>query len=178
MKTRTSYLSILKLSFDIIKLRKQAVKNLIADSTATGTGIVTMILASIFSIIGAGSIYYNGPIFAAVIITHLLTYLIGVSLNHVFAGLLKGKGRWIFLFRAYTNCSVIYWFGIIPYIGKYIGFIASLWMIIVSVFLIERIYGLSRGMAILAFVLPIIIISIIIMMLGALAFIIGFSGLL
>ena len=135
----------LKKSFEIIKLNRETIKEVMEDKEAFLPALVIVGIGGIP--LGIWSIfrgYFIGIIIAPVALVAISFVATGIVF--VIAYLLGGKGRYISLYKVLGYAYIICWTSIIPYIG----WIPSLWLLVVLVVALQVVMGLSKRRAIIA----------------------------
>jgi len=87
----------------------------------------------------------------------LVGQLIYLGILHLLAKLLKGEGGFLDYFQTVCVAGIITWLSYIPYIG----FLFSLWFIVVLIVVTARVHGFGIGKAVVVVLLPIIVIVVI-----------------
>ncbi len=154
-----------KEGIEIIKLNSKAITKAAKDEDAFKYGLLILIIA------GVAHAFGQRNIFAVVLnpIWFVIAAFIGVAIVHFFAILLGGKAQYMELFRSWSIANVLQWVGIlglIPFLGGLVVGLAGLWMIVVGVVIVQHVHSLSLGRAVLAVLMPIIIIGAIILLLS------------
>lgn len=76
-----------------------------------------------------------------------------VGILHLVAKIFKGEGRFLDYYQTMGVGSLVSWGGIIPYLG----FIFSIWSVVVCVIVTSRVHNLSTGKAVAVVLLPIVL---------------------
>lgn len=146
-----------KKGWEIIQLKPHAIDSLAGDKDALGPAIGIVAIAGVCAAIGSfnalGIIYM--PILAVIF------SFIGFGIMHFIATLFDGKGEFRALYAPLGCAYIITWIGIVPLIGPALGVLAKLWVLVVSVVVIERVHKIERAKAI-AVVAIILVIGLII----------------
>ena len=98
--------------------------------------------------------------------------LIGAGILHIIALIFGGQAKYMELFKAMAFAQVVYWVGIIPFIGSAIAGILGIWLIVVNVVIIKNVHKLSTGKSVLVVLIPYIIVLLI---LAVLALVLGLA---
>ncbi len=149
----------------VIRLDRVAMRDLASEPRVLRYALVVVAIGGLASALGhmqaALLLFY--PFLA------LLVFFVNVAILHVMAGaVFRGTGRLIQLMQVLGAASVINWIGIVPGIGYVLGFAASLWFLVVSVVVLEEVYRLDRGKAVLSVILPFLIVSMMAVLFGVL----------
>ena len=149
-----------KQAIEVVKLNEKAISKAAKDSKATNMAILFYAIGGLL----AGIASFN---LIAVVLAGVMTAgmsFIAVGILHVIAKIFGGKGQYMELYRPMGLGSVVGWVAAIPLIG----WLLSLWNIVVTVTTVKTVHKLTTGKAVLVVLLPIIII-------GAIAFILALT---
>ncbi len=142
---------------EIVKLNKKVIIKVSKDANAIGVGIGIVALSGVALAIGS-----LDPFSVFILpISAIVVSFIGIGIFHLLATLFGGTGNFIDFYKAASHGYVIHWISAIPIIGPILNFFASLWMLVMYVVIIENVYKLTRGKAIVVVLIPIIILMII-----------------
>jgi len=163
-------------ALDIVKLNPKEIIKVAKDKDATLWGLIFVVVAGLATAIGA--LITNGikmpilyrttlgmPKFSDIVVMpigYLLWTFIFIGILWVLAKLFGGKARFVEHYRAQSLGLVVYWIGVIPIIGPMILWIAELWYLVMSVFIIKNVHKLKTWQAVLVVLIPIIVIVILI----------------
>ena len=126
--------------------------------TATIYGVLTVILAGAAIGISQKSTFMTVFLPAALLVAFTLIYLV----FHITAKcLFGGKGTEERYFRSLSNCFMVYWIVAIPYPGIYLHIIATLWLMLLNVYILKKIHKLSIFGALALGLLPLVIYALI-----------------
>jgi hypothetical protein len=135
----------LKKAVEIVKLNGPVAAEVGGDAQALQPGLVIVAVSglatAIAGLVGHGGVggLISGPIGA------LIGYAIGVGILHLVATVFfGGKGDYVSLLRAESHAAILGWAGIVPFIG----WLAGLWHLPVSVVILQNVYGMTREKAI------------------------------
>ncbi|MEW6680926.1 MAG: Yip1 family protein [bacterium] len=134
---------ILKKALGIIKLDQGVIKEVAEDKEAFLPALGIVAIGGLLA--GIGSIFTG--FFAGIIIVPIISIIgsfIGTGIIFAIAYRLGGRGSYLSLYKALGYASILGWLNIIPFIG----WIPSLWMLVVMVIALQVILGVSRGRAI------------------------------
>jgi hypothetical protein len=104
-------------------------------------------------------------------IVRVVGMFIIVAIMHFVATSFMGAkgGQFSALFAPLSCATVITWIGIIPFLGPVLAFVAGLWLLVISVIVVEMVYQIDRTKAIIVVAVPLvlgIVISIIAFFMG------------
>jgi len=139
-----------KRGIEIVKLDSSAVMHASRDANAFSMGLLVLLIAGIASAIGQLNLF-------GIIINPIGTIIgafVWVGILHIFALLFGGRASYSELFRPLALAMVLNWITVIPLLGVFLGFLAGVWQIVVSVVAVENVYRLSRGKAIAVVLIP------------------------
>ncbi len=138
----------------MIQLDRSAVREVLGDENAFVPALVILAIAGAASAIG--SLNPLGLFVAPFLVPAIYFVLIGIV--HIAAGLLGGSGDYMATYRAYGHGpGVLSWISVIPLVGPFLGLIVTVWHIVIATVIVEENYGLSRGKAIFAVLVPMIL---------------------
>ncbi len=154
------YLTHVKKSLKILTFDGKVVEEISNTPEATKYGILTLALVGVAYAIGNLNIInvLFMPFF------FLIGFFVGYSIYHFLAKFIfGGKATGEQYFRVLSNASVAEWVAAIPILGPIIStFIVSLWLIIVNIYVLEKVHKLSWIKAIIVGLIPLIILGILI----------------
>ena len=150
-----SFVDYVKQGWEVVKLKVEAIDKLATDEKAFGPAIGIAAIAGACYAIGSfqlpGIIYF--PILS-IVKAFIFTGLIHFAATTFFGA----KGEFKHLFTPIACSLMVVWVAIIPVIGPlFLGFLAGIWVLVVSVIVVERIYKLDRGKAIVTVAIPVVI---------------------
>jgi len=140
-----SFIDYVQKALEIIQLKTEQIDSTAKDEGAFIMGLVMIALAGVASAIGRFDL--PGLIFNPVLF--VVFAFIWTGLLHLLATLLfKGEGDFMEFFRPTSHTYILYWVMVVPFLGWALAPLAGIWSLVVSVLIIERIYGLDRAKAI------------------------------
>jgi hypothetical protein len=132
-------------AIDIVKLNGPVAAEVGRDEQSLQPGLVFIAGSGLAA--GLSTIFQHGGVggLIAAPITAIIGYFVGVGILHLVATIAFGaKGDFMSLLRAESHASIIGWAQIVPFIGV----IAGLWHIPVTVVILQNVYGMPREKAI------------------------------
>lgn len=135
--------NILKKALGIIKLDQGVIKEVAEDKEAFLPALGIVAIGGLLA--GIGGIFTG--FFAGIIIAPIISIIgsfIGTGIIFAIAYLLGGRGSYLSLYKVLGYTFILGWSNIIPFIG----WIPSLWMLVVMVIALQVVLGVSRGKAI------------------------------
>lgn len=140
-----SFVEYVQDALEIIQLKTEQIDKTAKDEGAFVMGLVIIALAGIASAIGTFN--FPGLIFNPVL--SIVGAFLVTGLLHLLATLLfKGEGDFLEFFRPVSLTYILYWVMVIPFLGWALSPLAGIWGLVVSVLIVERVYGLDRAKAI------------------------------
>lgn len=146
--------------FNILKLKKEAIKKISENKGATNTGILIVMIAGLLSVVGL----YKTPDYYKVLITApiftLVFFILSTGVLQVFVRLFGGKIKYAELFRVLSHAAIMCWlwlFLVIPTFGDILNLAIIAWGAVVAIATVEKVNELSRTRAILAVLIPLIV---------------------
>lgn len=132
----------LKKAIEIVKLNGPVAAEVGRDEQALAPGLVFVAIGGVAGAI-AGRAGFGGLVAAPV--GALVGYAVAVGILHLVATVFfGGKGDYLSLLRAESHASILGWAGIVPFIG----WLAGIWHLPVSVVILQNVYGMPREKAI------------------------------
>jgi len=132
-------------AFEIVQLKTDQIDSTAKDEGAFVMGLVIIALAGVAGAIGTFSM--RGLVFYPVLA--VVGAFLFTGLLHLLATLLfKGEGDFLEFFRPASHTYILHWVMVVPVLGWALAPIAGIWGLVVSVLIVERIYGLDRAKAI------------------------------
>jgi len=163
------FMDYLKKGWEVVQLKTDAIDQLAADEKAFGPAIGILAIGGVCGALGI----FNLPGIVMFPVMRVIGFFIFIGIIHfVSTSMLGGKGDFKAVFIPPAVGSFISWVGIVPFLGVFLAGLAGIWMLVVTVLTVERVYGLERGKAIIAVAVPAVL-GIIIAMIFAAAIGIG-----
>lgn len=147
-----NFVTYVKRALDIVQLKADAIDKLSGDETAFTMGLVIIALAGVAASIGTfnpfGLVAF--PVFFLV-----LAFVFGGVFHLLATQAFKGEGEFITFFRPYSHGHILFWSLLIPVLNLVIlPWLASLWLLVVTALVVERVYQLDRAKAIATVAIP------------------------
>ena len=138
----------------MIQLDRSAVREVLGDTDALVPSLVILAIAGVASAIG--SFNFIGVLYMPIILPAF--YFVCVGLVHLAASAFGGSGSYVSTYNAYGHSlGLLYWISVIPLLGIFLGFFAMIWGVVMGVVIVEENYSLSRGKAIVAVLVPMLL---------------------
>lgn len=158
------FMDYLKKGWEVVQLKTDAVDQLAADEKAFGPAIGILAIGGVCGAIGT----LNLPGLVMFPVMRIIGYFIFIGIIHFAATtFFGGKGEFKAAFTPPAIASFIAWVAVVPFLGPMVAMLAGLWMLVVTVLTVERVYGLDRGKAVVAVAIPVVLGIIISMVLVA-----------
>jgi hypothetical protein len=133
---------------EVVRLKRSAYRDVAADPLALAPSLMITALAGV-------ALWLAPPHYP---ILGILTYpllslallILAVTVLHFVATLLGGRGHFLTLLRVFGVGRVLGWVQIVPFLGS----IAQLWSLVISVVAMEELYGLDRSKAVISVLIP------------------------
>jgi len=150
-----SFFDYVKQGWEVVKLKVEASDKLATDEKAFGPAIGIAAIAGVCYAIGSfqlpGIIYFP-------ILTILKAFIFTGIMHFAATTFFGAKGEFKHLFTPVACAMMVLWVAIIPVIGPlFLGFLAGIWLLVVSVIVVERTYKLDRGKAIVTVAIPVVV---------------------
>ena len=167
-----SFGDYIKKGWEVVQLKGEAIDLLAQDEDAMGPALGILAIGGVAAAIGIlqplGIIYMP--------ILRLIGAFIFVGIMHFCATtFFGGTGGFKAVFIPLCCATLISWIGVIPLIGPVLAVLAGIWLLVVSVVVVERAHAIDRGKAIVVVAIPLVIGLVISMIIGL---IVGMSALM
>jgi hypothetical protein len=161
-----SFFDYVKMGWEVVKLKVEAIEKLAADEKGFGPAIGIVAIGGACLAFGA----LRPAFFVPSAILMLIQMFIFTGIVHFCAtSFLGGKGEFKQFFVPVGCASFIFWALIIPGVGPVLlSWLAGIWILVVSVLVAEKVYGLDRGKAVVAVAIPVVVVLILASILFAL----------
>jgi hypothetical protein len=169
-----SFGDYLKKGWEVVKLNAQAIQDLAQDEKAFGPAIGIVAISGVCWAIG--TIQPFGIIYLPIL--RLIGFFIFTGIVYFVATtFLGGSGGFKALFSTVGCAALITWVAIIPPppMSLMLGILAGIWLLVVSVVTVQKVYGLDLGKAIIAVAAPIVILIILALIFGLILAAVGLS---
>jgi len=149
-----SFGDYVKKGWEVIQLKGEAIDLLAQDEDAMGPALGILAIGGVAAAIGALSL----PGIILMPILRLIGAFIFVGIMHFCATtFFGGTGGFKGVFIPLCCATLISWIGIIPIIGPVLAMLAGIWLLVVSVVIVERVHAMDRGKAIVVVAIPLLI---------------------
>jgi len=149
-----SFGDYLKKGWEVVQLKGDAIDLLAQDEEAMGPALGILAIGGVAAAIGALSL----PGIILMPILRLIGAFIFVGIMHFCAtSFFGGTGGFKGVFIPISCASLITWIGIIPIVGPVLAVLAGIWLLVVSVVVVERAHAVDRGKAIVVVAIPLLI---------------------
>lgn len=149
-----SFGDYLKKGWEVVQLKGDAIDLLAQDEEAMGPALGILAIGGVAAAIGALSL----PGIILMPILRLIGAFIFVGIMHFCAtSFFGGTGGFKGVFIPISCASLITWIGIIPIVGPVLAVLAGIWLLVVSVVVVERVHAVDRGKAIVVVAIPLLI---------------------
>ena len=161
-----NFVEYVKQAIEIVQLKEDAIEKARADEEAFSMGLVIIALGGVGAAIGAFTFF--GVLVLPVM--YLVSAFVFAAIVHLLATMVfKGEGEFIEFFRPYSLAFVLTWVNVIWILNVVLGFVAGLWLLVVTVKCVERNYSVERPQAIATVAIPVVAMMILAMMFFAFA---------
>jgi len=133
---------------EVVRLKRSAYHDVAADPLALAPSLMITALAGIAMWLAPPHYPILGILTSPLLSLALL--FIGVTVLHFVATLMGGRGHYLTLLRVFGVGRVLGWVQIVPFLGS----VAQLWSLAISVVAMEELYGLDRSKAVLSVLIP------------------------
>jgi hypothetical protein len=133
----------LQKGIQILQLDTNAIRAVYRDEEALVPAILFFAIGGVAS--GVGQFSFRGMLLGVFLMT-LVSFVI-VGLLHVLARLFGGTASFLELYRPLGTAAPVHWVLVVPFIGSFLGFLAMLYSLVVTVRVVETAGGLPRSRA-------------------------------
>lgn len=135
----------LQKGISILQLDADAIRKVYRDEEALLPAILFFAIAGFAS--GVGQFSLKAVVFGVFLVT-LISFVI-VGLLHVLARLFGGTASFLELYRPIGTAAPVHWVMVVPFLGPFLGFLAMLYSLVVTVKVVETAGELPRTKALL-----------------------------
>jgi len=160
-----SYFNALKDSLKILVFNEESLQRIANKKKATLYGFITLIIAGILSSIIFLPGLFSGLVYLSIffIIQNIVGAVIGIFISFSIYHLISkfvfgGQATGVQYFRSLSNIFILFWLTGIPLIGGFIGFFATIWLIVMNIYILRKVHALATWKAVLLGLLPVILI--------------------
>lgn len=159
-----NFIEYVKQALEIVKLQPEAIDRASKDENAFTMGLIVIAVGGVAMAIGSLAIF--GVVAFPILL--IVGAFIGAGIFHLLATLaFKGEGEFIQFFRPFSLAYVLTWVNVVPLLNVVLGFVAWIWMLAVTVLIVERTYSLERPQAIATVAIPVVVLFVLAMLFGA-----------
>jgi hypothetical protein len=127
----------------ILQLDTDTIRDVYRDEEALVPAIAFFAIGGLAS--GVGHFSFRGIVFGMLLMT--LVSFVAVGLLHVLARLFGGTASFLELYRPIGAAASVHWVQVVPFVGSFLGFLAMLYSLVVTVRVVETAGGLPRSKA-------------------------------
>lgn len=149
-----SFGDYIKKGWEVVKLQGEAVDLLSGDEKGFGPGLGILAIAGVCSAIGTLSPL--GIIYMPIMLIVGIFVVVGI-MHFVATTFLGGKGQFREVFVPLSCAHLLLWVSIVPLMGTVLSALAAIWMLVVSVVIIERVHKIDRAKAIIVVAVPVVL---------------------
>ena len=160
-----SFVDYIKLGWEVVQLKTEAIKSLAADEKGIGPAIGILAIGGLCAGIGS----FTPGLFFALPFLYVIGGFIVVAIMHFVATtFFGGEGKLMSLVVPAFCGSLVTFVAIVPFIGPlFLVHLAFLWLLVVLVICVESVYGIDRGKAVVVVAVPAVLTFIVVLTLGA-----------
>ncbi|MBN2564971.1 MAG: YIP1 family protein [Candidatus Eisenbacteria bacterium] len=149
-----SFGDYIKKGWEVIKLQGEAIDTLSKDEKGFGPGLGILAIAGVCAAIG--TLNPPGIIFMPIMLIVGIFVVVGI-MHFVATTFLGGQGQFKEVFVPLSCAHLLLWVSVIPILGTALSALAAIWMLVVSVIIIERTHKIDRGKAIVVVAVPVVL---------------------
>lgn len=153
------FLDYVRAGIEIVKLNERTMVGVSKDKSAFWNGVAIVAIVGVALSIGSLQPWTLAFLVPLVV----LGSFINVGVMHVIALILGGKAKYGEFYRTRAMSHVIYWPLVIPFVGFFASIVLSIWDIVVLVVTVRAVHRMSTGRALVAVLLPIILVGMLVM---------------
>ena len=131
----------LQKGLQVLLMDKNVIEALSRDEEALPPAMLFFAIAGVAS--GVGQLSFRGMFFGILMLT--LGSFVTVGLLHILARLFGSTATFLELYRPLGVAASLHWVQVFPFIGPFLGFLAMLYSLIVTVVVVETVGGLPRS---------------------------------
>jgi hypothetical protein len=156
-----TFVEYLKRALEIVQLKGEEIDRIKGDEEAFTVGLVIIALSGVASAIGS-----MAPFGVVILpIFYLIGAFIGSGILHLIATVaFKGEGEFLDFFRPFSFAYILTWVSVVWVLNFVLTPLAAVWMCVVWVVCVERVYGLDRPKAIATVAVPVVVLTVLFMM--------------
>ena len=156
-----------KRALEIVQFKSRAIDETATDENSFSMGAGIIALAGAAYSVGTMMVF-PGLVYFPIIL--LLVAILAAGVLHLLVKLaFNGEGEFLSFFRPFSYTYIVQWSTVVPLLGPVLGCFAGLWQLAVTVYVVERVYGVSRGKAITTVMLPIGVMLLLLLIFGSMA---------
>ena len=148
-----SFFDYVKKGWEAAKLKAETIQELADDEKALGPALGIVAIGG--ACLSVGQLWLFPGIIVLPIACLVGTFIFVWVAHFASTAFLSGKGDFKKLFTPLACASLLTWTGIIPVIGPALVWLAWLWLLVVAVVAVEKLYQLDRTKAIIAVAIPV-----------------------
>ena len=143
------FAAALRNAWSIVKLDRATMREVMASENSLVPALVILAIGG--ALTGVGTLNPMAIIMNVVLVP--VVAFIWTGILHLLAGLFGGKGQYVGFFGGYGHgVGLVNWVGVVPLVG---ALVATVYGIVVAVFLVEENYGLPTGKAVAVVLIPV-----------------------
>ena len=156
-----NFVEYVKRALEIVQLNTDEIDSVKGDEEAFTIGLVIIALSGVAAAIGS-----MAPFGVVVLpVFYFIGAFIGSGILHLIATVaFKGEGEFLDFFRPFSFAYVLTWVSVVWVLNFVLTPLAFVWMCVVWVVCVERVYGLDRPKAIATVAIPVVVITVLLMM--------------
>jgi len=149
-----SFADYVKKGWEVVQLKTDAIRQLADDEAAFGPALGIIAIGGVCLAIGT----FNWPGIVYLPIVRLIGAFIVVAIMHFCAtAFFGGQGKFKQLFTPLGCATLVTWVSIIPVLGWPLAILSGLWLLVVSVVIVEQVHQIERAKAIAVVAIPVVI---------------------
>jgi hypothetical protein len=156
-----NFVDYLKQALEIVQLKEDAIDRARVDDEAFTMGLVIIALAGIG--MAVGSMFPFGVV-AFPVMFAVFAFVFAAIVHLVATMVFKGQGEFIEFFRPYSLAHILLWVNVVWVLNLVLGWIAGIWLLVVTVLCVERAYRIERAQAIATVAIPVAVLFVLAMM--------------
>ncbi len=151
-----NFVEYVKRALEIVQLNGDEIDRIKRDEDAFTIGLVIIVLSGVAAAIGS-----MAPFGVVVIpVFTLIGAFVGSGILHLIATVaFKGEGEFLDFFRPFSFAYILTWVSVIWVLNFVLAPLAFVWMCVVWVVCVERVYGLERPKAIATVAIPVVVLT-------------------
>lgn len=165
------FMGYVKEGIEIVKLNKKSISKIAKDKKAFRWAMIFFLIGGVASAIGRLNMLGIVNMLLGIVITPisaLIWSFISYGVVHLLAKIFGGTASFREFYSASGIGSILTWVSVVPFKGSFLSFLASLWGLVVTFFVLKTVHKLSsvRAGIVTAIIIFIMIVLFVVAIIG------------